>query len=477
MAINFPSSPTVGDVYTYAGRSWQWNGYGWEAYPGPALVGPTGPTGATGNTGPTGSTGPTGDFGPTGPAGGPTGPTGSTGLTGATGPTGPTGSTGNTGNTGPTGPTGDIGPTGPASGPTGPTGASITGPTGPTGATGPTGWTGPAVTGPTGATGSIGPTGPASGPTGPAGAAGPTGPAGNVGPTGAASTVAGPTGPQGATGPTGPSGLADGTRGQIIVSGGGTNWYINASSITGGQVANGAIGANQIASTSITGGLIASGTVTGGNIGSAASGINGGTQIQAGTITADRLNFVPATTSGTNNWTGSNTFSFGLTSNGQITVSPSGGGGLVAFGPGGATASVYCAPGGLIQLGVLSGNVTQCTAAANSGTTSTGPYNNVSDARTKENIAPLTDALSLVSQLNGVYFTYIDNPSLGRQIGLIAQDVIPVVPEVVTQTDIPVPGSTDTENGMYAMAYASLVPILINAIKELKAEVDALKNK
>ena len=98
-------------------------------------TGISGPTGFTGNTGPTGTTGPTGPTGFTGNTGrtGPTastGPSGSTGFTGNTGPTastGPTGPTGFTGNTGPTGPTASTGPTGP----TGTTGT--TGPTGPTG--------------------------------------------------------------------------------------------------------------------------------------------------------------------------------------------------------------------------------------------------------------------------------------------------------------------------------------------------------
>ena len=52
MAINFPSNPTVGQVYSYSSRAWQWNGQGWQAYPGPYTVGPTG---ATGPTGPAGS--------------------------------------------------------------------------------------------------------------------------------------------------------------------------------------------------------------------------------------------------------------------------------------------------------------------------------------------------------------------------------------------------------------------------------------
>lgn len=159
MAINFPTGPTVGQIYTYGSRSWEWNGDAWQAAPGPYTVGPTGPTGSIGPTGPTGSTGasgPTGSTGATGPTGaqgvaGPTGPTGSTGSTGPTGPTGSTGSTGPTGPTGSTGSTGSTGPTGPTgttglTGPTGPTGSTgSTGPTGPTGATGPTGSTGPST--------------------------------------------------------------------------------------------------------------------------------------------------------------------------------------------------------------------------------------------------------------------------------------------------------------------------------------------
>lgn len=48
MAINFPTSPSINQVYTYSGKSWLWNGQGWQAYPGPAAVGPTGPTGPLG---------------------------------------------------------------------------------------------------------------------------------------------------------------------------------------------------------------------------------------------------------------------------------------------------------------------------------------------------------------------------------------------------------------------------------------------
>ena len=95
MPINFPSSPSPGDIYTYGNQSWRWTGYAWAS--GSLLsetaAGLTGPTGATGAQGDQGLQGDQGPQGPTGPVGvaGPTGPTGAAGVTGPTGPTGPSG--------------------------------------------------------------------------------------------------------------------------------------------------------------------------------------------------------------------------------------------------------------------------------------------------------------------------------------------------------------------------------------------------
>jgi hypothetical protein len=108
VAIDFPSSPSINDTYTYAGRTWVWNGEGWQATT--TTYGPTGPTGPTGAQGDTGPTGPTGADST---VAGPTGPTGAQGDVGPTGPTGPTGADSTVaGPTGPTGPTGATGPTG-----------------------------------------------------------------------------------------------------------------------------------------------------------------------------------------------------------------------------------------------------------------------------------------------------------------------------------------------------------------------------
>jgi hypothetical protein len=89
-----------------------------------------------------------------------------------------------------------------------------------------------------------------------------------------------------------------------------------------------------------------------------------------------------------------------------------------------------------------------------------------SDARLKENVRPIEDALSKVTSLQGVLYNKIETPEL-EEIGFIAQEVEEVVPEIVT-TD-------ETEEGMKAVSYARTVALLVEAIKELKAEVEELK--
>ncbi len=87
-----------------------------------------------------------------------------------------------------------------------------------------------------------------------------------------------------------------------------------------------------------------------------------------------------------------------------------------------------------------------------------------SDRRFKQNIMPLASSLDKVSKLQGVAFTWNQAafPSrqfpAGKEIGLIAQDVEPIIPEVV-QTDA---------QGYKSVAYDKLTAVLIEAVKELK---------
>ena len=94
MALDWPDSPTVGQIYSPgppSNNSWIYDGEKWEAnntMPVPGPPGPTGPAGPRGDTGATGQTGPQGAQGVQGPQGlqGVAGPQGPQGAQGATGP-------------------------------------------------------------------------------------------------------------------------------------------------------------------------------------------------------------------------------------------------------------------------------------------------------------------------------------------------------------------------------------------------------
>ena len=99
-----------------------------------------------------------------------------------------------------------------------------------------------------------------------------------------------------------------------------------------------------------------------------------------------------------------------------------------------------------------------------------------SDKRLKENITPIPWALDKVMAINGVYFDWIEltdeqrktiHPNKGRDIGIIAQEIEAVLPEVVTTRD----------TGYKAVKYEKIVALLIEAIKEQQSEIEAIKRK
>jgi len=96
-------------------------------------------------------------------------------------------------------------------------------------------------------------------------------------------------------------------------------------------------------------------------------------------------------------------------------------------------------------------------------------YGSPSDKRLKENIKPIESALDKVSKLQGVTFDWKQSDSIldiKEDIGFIAQDVKEVVPELVREN----------EDGMLSMRHQGIAPILLEAIKELKAEIEELKS-
>jgi hypothetical protein len=97
-------------------------------------------------------------------------------------------------------------------------------------------------------------------------------------------------------------------------------------------------------------------------------------------------------------------------------------------------------------------------------------YGSPSDIRLKENIKPIESALDKVSKLQGVTFDWKKSDSIldiKKDVGFIAQDVQKVVPELVRENS----------DGMLSMRHQGITPILLEAIKELKAEIEYLKKK
>ena len=94
-----------------------------------------------------------------------------------------------------------------------------------------------------------------------------------------------------------------------------------------------------------------------------------------------------------------------------------------------------------------------------------------SDERLKENISPLQSSLEKITNLQGVKYDWKDKDKGTEQLGLIAQEVEKVIPEVVDEiTD----GLGDL-NDMKVVNYVALIPVLIEAVKELKEEIKELK--
>lgn len=95
----------------------------------------------------------------------------------------------------------------------------------------------------------------------------------------------------------------------------------------------------------------------------------------------------------------------------------------------------------------------------------------VSDERLKENIVGIDGALDKVSQLNGYTFTYKADGKISA--GVIAQEVEKVLPEAVSEKELPL--KVDDGKEYKVVNYDALHGLLIEAIKELKAEIEELK--
>ena len=112
-------------------------------------------------------------------------------------------------------------------------------------------------------------------------------------------------------------------------------------------------------------------------------------------------------------------------------------------------------------------------SATNGAVTSSNNVTAFSDIRLKKDVKTIENALDKVCAMRGVEYTRKSNDE--REIGVIAQEVKEIVPELVTIQENDNSLNDDGLKDIHTMKYQNTVGLLIEAIKELKAEIEELK--
>ena len=105
------------------------------------------------------------------------------------------------------------------------------------------------------------------------------------------------------------------------------------------------------------------------------------------------------------------------------------------------------------------------TYQPSTGTLSSTIFTETSSVVLKENFRPIDDALDKILQLTGFIYDRKDG-SIKNEVGLIAEDVNKIIPNVVGK---------DNQGNPSNIAYQRLTAYLIEAVKSLKQEIDQLK--
>jgi hypothetical protein len=104
--------------------------------------------------------------------------------------------------------------------------------------------------------------------------------------------------------------------------------------------------------------------------------------------------------------------------------------------------------------------------AATGTITAGGDITAYSDERLKTNIKTIENALDKTLKMRGVSYNRTDSDDKSDKVGVIAQEIISVLPEVVREGD----------DGMLSVSYGNIVGVLIEAIKEQQKQIDELKD-
>jgi hypothetical protein len=123
---------------------------------------------------------------------------------------------------------------------------------------------------------------------------------------------------------------------------------------------------------------------------------------------------------------------------------------------------------GYVGIGTTSsGYKLQVGAAGDGSQARANAWNLLSDIRLKTDLAIIADPLGIITCLRGFFFNWNIGTDKSRQLGLSAQDVEKVLPEIVSQ------GS----DGYLSVEYSKLTPVLIEAIKEQQHQIESTKQE
>jgi hypothetical protein len=191
--------------------------------------------------------------------------------------------------------------------------------------------------------------------------------------------------------------------------------------------------------------------------------------------TAGNANSISAAVGGSYTWTNTNYFRSNLggycgsLSNPPLQVySDSNNSAFFSFHKGGHYAvNMGLDADNVIRIGGWSMSANRFQMDASGNLTMSGDITAYSDARIKENVVTVEDAIDRVQKMRGVFYNRTDSDDKKRKVGVIAQEMMEVLPEVVNQDN----------DGMYNVSYGNIVGVLIEAIKEQQLQIEKLQNK
>jgi hypothetical protein len=245
------------------------------------------------------------------------------------------------------------------------------------------------------------------------------------------------------------------TTGKVVVDG-----DLQAVSLTVGNLTS--TGTLSLASLSMSGNLTVTGTITTNAALSASSISTSGNASITGTVSTGGISISGnASISGT-----LSTTSISATGNISTTGTLSASSNISTSG-GSVSTSLIFASTSTSSMDLHVNGAKRASLDSSGNFVATGNVSATSDARVKDNVTSITGALEKIGKLNGVYYTRNDRGNT-KELGLIAQEVKEVLPELVLYNQ---------SEDLHSLDYSKITAVLINAVKEQQAQIAALNKK